>query len=189
MNTSPETLAAEFKALIDTAGLPGLDLQPRPQVESPESLLPRVHQFCQTHRLTGTSTALLRGIALLWHDQEPEAHTIAQDIHDREGSWLHAIIHRREPDYSNARYWFHQVGQHPAYAYLAESMSAILPQSTADHLAQKLLPGGKWSASGFVDLCQVALRNRQDTQTIALCQQIQAAEFAALIRHIIEARR
>lgn len=189
MNTSPETLAAEFKALIDTAGLPGLDLQPRPQVESLESLLPRVSQFCQTHRLTGVSSTLLRGIALLWHDQEPEAHTIAQDIHDRDGSWLHAIIHRREPDYSNARYWFHQVGQHPGYAYLAKSAADILDQSGTNHLAQKLLPGGKWSAFDFVDLCQAALRNKQDTQTFALCQQLQAAEFAAFIHHVIEERR
>src|SRR5207245_11135 len=42
-----------------------------------------------------------------------ESHTISQGIHTVEGSYWHAIMHRREPDYSNAKHWFRKVGQHP----------------------------------------------------------------------------
>jgi len=52
----------------------------------------------------------LLGIALgamwLWHDFIEDAHKIAQDEESPEGSWLHAIVHRREGDFSNSKYWY-----------------------------------------------------------------------------------
>src|SRR5437870_5363954 len=48
-----------------------------------------------------------------------ESHAISQDVHTAEGSYWHAILHRREPDPSNAAYWFRRVGDHPVFALLA----------------------------------------------------------------------
>src|SRR5262245_27937857 len=42
-----------------------------------------------------------------------ESHTISQDLHTAEGSYWHALMHRREPDAGNAMYWFRRVGHHP----------------------------------------------------------------------------
>ena len=39
-----------------------------------------------------------------------ESHSISQEIHSAEGSYLHGIMHRREGDYSNAKYWFRKAG-------------------------------------------------------------------------------
>jgi len=50
-----------------------------------------------------------------------EAHDIAQDIDTPEGSYWHALIHRAEPDESNAAYWFRQVGRHPIFPALAKA--------------------------------------------------------------------
>lgn len=50
----------------------------------------------------------------LWYDGKDDwenAHNIAQDITDRNGSWIHAYLHRKEGDLSNARYWYHKAGK------------------------------------------------------------------------------
>lgn len=50
----------------------------------------------------------------LWHDAKGDweaAHNIAQDIHTRDGSWLHAYLHRKEGDQWNAGYWYRQAGK------------------------------------------------------------------------------
>ena len=50
----------------------------------------------------------------LWYDKKGDwemAHNIAQDIADRKGSWIHAYLHRKEGDYSNAEYWYRKAGK------------------------------------------------------------------------------
>ncbi|TLD69922.1 hypothetical protein FEM03_14405 [Phragmitibacter flavus] len=47
----------------------------------------------------------------LWHAKKgnwDESHEIAQDIHSRMGSWIHALLHLIEGDQGNANYWFHK---------------------------------------------------------------------------------
>jgi hypothetical protein len=50
----------------------------------------------------------------LWHDAKGHweiAHQIAQDIGDKNGSWIHAYLHRKEGDLGNARYWYSMAGK------------------------------------------------------------------------------
>jgi len=50
----------------------------------------------------------------MWHDSKGNweaSHNLAQDIHTREGSWVHAYLHRKEGDTSNAMYWYRQAGK------------------------------------------------------------------------------
>ena len=54
----------------------------------------------------------------LWHDARgnwDEAHRIAQEDGSVDGSWVHAYLHRKEGDISNARYWYARAGK-TAYA-------------------------------------------------------------------------
>jgi hypothetical protein len=47
----------------------------------------------------------------LWWDAKGDwqrAHQIAQDVETRDGAWVHAYLHRKEGDASNARYWYGQ---------------------------------------------------------------------------------
>ncbi|HCW08423.1 MAG TPA: hypothetical protein DGG95_13785 [Cytophagales bacterium] len=52
----------------------------------------------------------IKGLLLaLWHDAKGDwhsAHKIAQDFETHDGSWVHAYLHRKEEDDSNARYWY-----------------------------------------------------------------------------------
>jgi hypothetical protein len=45
----------------------------------------------------------------LWHDARGDwakAHTLAQDVDDASGAWVHAYLHRKEGDVANASYWY-----------------------------------------------------------------------------------
>jgi hypothetical protein len=50
-------------------------------------------------------------LVALWHDAQGDsrkAHELAQDIETQDGSWVHAYLHRKEGDTSNANYWYRQ---------------------------------------------------------------------------------
>jgi hypothetical protein len=40
-----------------------------------------------------------------------QAHRIAQSISSWEGAWVHAYLHRKEGDSSNAAYWYSRAGK------------------------------------------------------------------------------
>src|SRR4051812_18805083 len=49
----------------------------------------------------------------LWFDDLDGSHRISQDLPTPEGSAWHGIMHRREGDFWNSKYWFRRVGSHP----------------------------------------------------------------------------
>lgn len=55
-----------------------------------------------------------RPLQALWEDAKGDwetAHRIAQSISDATGAWVHAYLHRREGDLSNAGYWYSCAGK------------------------------------------------------------------------------
>ena len=53
-------------------------------------------------------------LAALWQDAKGDwdaAHRIAQDIESADGAWIHAYLHRKEGDASNATYWYRHAGK------------------------------------------------------------------------------
>jgi hypothetical protein len=61
----------------------------------------------------------------LYHDYLDESHVVSQDLHTAEGSFWHAIMHRREPDAANSKYWWRQVGAHPVLEQLVRESPAL----------------------------------------------------------------
>lgn len=50
----------------------------------------------------------------LYVDELERSHKISQSLTTREAMTWHGIMHRREGDFGNSKYWFHQAGFHQA---------------------------------------------------------------------------
>ena len=68
---------------------------------------------------------LCRAGLYLYFDFLDESHRISQDHEEPDGNFWHAIMHRREPDPSNSKYWWRAVGPHPVLSQLVESTTAV----------------------------------------------------------------
>jgi hypothetical protein len=63
---------------------------------------------------TGPPSGLTRALVGLWWDGKGDwkrAHESAQQDEGLEGSWVHAYLHRKEGDHSNAAYWYSRAGK------------------------------------------------------------------------------
>jgi hypothetical protein len=65
----------------------------------------------------------------MWHDAHggwERAHELAQNDKTREGSWVHAYLHRKEGDTGNAAYWYSRAGRSIAGGTVEEEWEAIV---------------------------------------------------------------
>ncbi len=116
------------------------------------------------------------GLWLLF-DFLDEAHGISQELDTPEGSYWHAIVHRREPDANNAKYWYRKVGTHAIFEPLrqrAAQLAGERPPQQAVFLARQ----AAWDPIAFVDLCAAFLAGAAPCED--LCRHIQRAEWDLL---------
>lgn len=67
----------------------------------------------------------------LWFEGKGDwesAHNIAQDIHNNDGSWIHAYLHRVEGDLGNASYWYSRANRKMPSASLKDEWSAMVKE-------------------------------------------------------------
>jgi hypothetical protein len=126
-------------------------------------------------------------LAGLWlrFDFLDESHTISQELHSPTGSFWHGIMHRREPDYENAKYWFRRVGKHPIFEALAKTVRNLATEAAGKRSAPALARDTEflssnacWNPFDFVDL--VAATNRGRSNSAELCQRVQLTEWKLL---------
>lgn len=167
-------MTADIWTMIDTAGPAGLDRGPRAGVAGTTTVKRALAGYLTG--LTSERRDAAMALALLWHDDLDGAHELCQAHEGHpECDYVHALLHRREGDFANAKYWFREVGNHPAYAAVAQA-AAALGQSG-------LVADGKWRPAAMVDACAAALSRDAARQSVLM--QVQAAEFRVLATHIV----
>ncbi len=168
-NLSPELLS-----LIESAPLPGIQELPK----------------CQSTAV-GIAAALRSGAcgcdlmeAGLWllAGNLDRSHSISQSIDNVDGSYWHGIMHRREGDYWNSKYWFRRTGQHAVPTELAAQIKSQNSTFSDSRLPLEGLCQANSVSDALVDLCQAAVeRNSEWTEAVKL---ICWWEWQLLFRHV-----
>lgn len=163
-----EKLSASIRAGIEAAEVPHLDEGPHQSelnrlLANPGSdeLIPELSS--ERRKLC------LSGLWLLAGDLD-RSHQISQSIGSAEGSFWHGIMHRREGDYGNSKYWFRRVGTHP----VVERLSDIEPQTYGDPYR-------------FVDACEQAVTGSPSaaSESAATYEAVQWMEWQLLMAHCL----
>ena len=122
----------------------------------------------------------LAGLWLLY-DYLEECHVIAQSLETKEAAYWHAILHRREGDFSNSKYWFRRVGEHQTFAGLHEEAKKLSGKKKLDDAFSFLSKQSRWDPFAFVDLCEKCVRGRAADEDLA--RQIQQVEWRLLFEY------
>jgi hypothetical protein len=82
-----------------------------------------------------TPPAVRPALVALWHDAKGDwerAHQVAQDVEDATGAWVHAYLHRKEGDESNAGYWYRRAGKPDEHGPLEVEWARIVTALLSD---------------------------------------------------------
>jgi hypothetical protein len=169
--------------LLETPEPPHMTMKPRAGTKSIAELNPLIDVAFANIETSRFTRELSRAAIFLWHDHFDAAHTIAQDIENADGSLLHGILHRREPDYMNARYWFRRVGQHPSYDCVIGKIKVALLTAKVEIVANQIAPNNKWDPLRFVDFLEDTVQRNEHSYD-DLSRQIQAAEIQCFLHSL-----
>ncbi|NOU97959.1 hypothetical protein GC093_32740 [Paenibacillus sp. LMG 31456] len=139
------------------------------------------------------ASSVKAGLHLL-NESLDKSHELSQEIHNPTGSYWHGIMHRMEGDYSNAKYWFRQVGAHTAFAAVLEQAKYLYHQFEADSIQSatlkgqlaKLMAGSEWDPYLFIDVVQQQVNVAQEEQAEGLLLEIQWIEMKQLLQYSME---
>ncbi|MFO1511336.1 MAG: hypothetical protein U1F83_00215 [Verrucomicrobiota bacterium] len=180
-----EPALTRIKQLLATAEPAELGPGPRAGVMSESKLNAELDLLLGGTKFPSVRQELIRAVVLLWHDQLDAAHNISQGIENIDGSFVHAIMHRREPEAWNSKYWWRRVGKHPAFPEIARRVSELLAggrRREETDLAKRLVPDGHWDASAFVEACDSA-KDEPLIQTLRAIQRIETEVLLEFFCH------
>jgi hypothetical protein len=137
--------------------------------------------------------AVLSGLHL-WNDNFDAAHEICQGIRTATGSYWHGLCHRREghrgdgleSNLSNAKYWFRQAGEHPAFDVVYRSALNVLDASGSGfrwttEAGDMLRARGRWDPFAMIDWFGQVEAGTLSAPTAAVLEEIQWREIDLLV--------
>ncbi|MCC9603098.1 hypothetical protein LOC67_21320 [Stieleria sp. JC731] len=153
-------LSVELASAIESAPTPSLG---EGSIHKP--MLPLLSGGVGDHLVDVSASRQMECLSALWlvAGDIHRSHSISQDLPSRDGSFLHGIMHRREGDFGNSKYWFRKIGQHPALEVISQHSDGVYLDPFE-----------------FVDSCELAARSGNADQ-IKSCELAQWVEWQAVM--------
>jgi hypothetical protein len=111
----------------------------------------------------------VRGALLYGADELDAAHRIFQDEPSSLGSYWHGMMHRREGDFDNARYWFRRAGRLGIFGAMQDAARGASPDMAKQ---------STWDAYLLTGQCEQVKHGARELT--AECVALQLAEFKVL---------
>jgi hypothetical protein len=118
------------------------------------------------------SAALIRGGLHYAVDALEKAHAHFQDDTSDLASYWHGMMHRREGDFDNARYWYRRAGRLP--------IAATLHAAACEH-SPTMARQDTWDAYLLTGLCEQVKHG--DPDLLPECIKLQTVEFEGLFAY------
>jgi hypothetical protein len=176
----------DIKQIVELAKLP--DLAGR---RVNPSLSSQITAWAQANRPANSSNThssekvdlILAGLWLLEGDLDA-SHELSQKWETPTGSYWHAIMHRREGDFGNSKYWYRRIKKHPAAHHFQELLqSETVYSEHTQELANKkdLMP----FLESWVDLNQKATRNNTNPKLVSAVSELAWLEWQIVMHHTL----
>ena len=121
---------------------------------------------------------------LLIAGADDASHSVSQSYEgEPDCDYWHGIMHRREPDYGNAGYWFRRIGRHPAMDQLPAAAKEAAAAFDVRNEASTILTDD-WDPFAMIELCRLA-EESPDSDLHTFCRAVQWLEMRALLRHCL----
>jgi hypothetical protein len=92
-------------------------------------------QFISLLSKASCPSSLPKPLQALWCDHKGDwqkAHQIVQNAGGSDNAWIHAYLHRKEGDLSNARYWYRGAGRSEPTDMLDQEWESIVKHLLAN---------------------------------------------------------
>jgi len=135
----------------------------------------------------------LQAAFLIYNDSLSKGHDVLQDpiIYDRNetGDYWHALMHRKEGDYNNAKHWFPST--HPIHEELNSRVKEYLQTQSVQNEELKdslatLSEQSAWNPSFFVNIVEKYVKKGLDEETSTILNNIQRIELELLLDYTCE---
>jgi hypothetical protein len=91
-----------------------------------------IETFRNTPANTNFASEHLHALWLDLNGNWDAAHRIVQQMSDTNAMWIHAYLHRKEPDLANARYWYRSAGKSFPVGMSSEAEAAAILSELAE---------------------------------------------------------
>lgn len=174
-----------LKLIRYEVSIPSLDSKPRDDRLDVKVIDEELQRLWKGGILPAWSEKQVKCLLLLWHDYLEPAHQLAQDERTPEFNYFHAIIHRREGDFFNSRFWLRQVDdRHIALLNVAREVKQFLSEKGEIQLLEEVVKDDGWDSLEFLEEVMKASKLERTSPQVKLLTQIQTIEFACWLKFL-----